>query len=61
MKWVNAKEVKPIPGVQVHVITESGIKSVAKYWSTTGKWLSTDNRLHKYSVVVKWKYEEATI
>lgn len=59
MKWVKVENKKPISGVDVHVVTKSGIRSVAKYWYTTKKWLTVDSRISTGDDIIKWKYEEA--
>lgn len=60
MKYVLAEDKKPIDGVDVHVVTEKGIKAVARYWSLTGKWFTKDNNITQADVVKKWKYADAT-
>lgn len=59
MAYVLAKEEKPMNGVDVFVITESGVKGVARYWSEIGYWLSQDEALTVGEVVKKWKYADA--
>ena len=60
MKWLKAEEVKPISNVSVHIVTASGVRSVARYWKATDLWLINDKNLNRYDPVVKWKYEEAS-
>lgn len=62
MKYVNVKESYPVDDVDVFVVTESGTKGVARYWSLTGLWLTKDNETFNVKdVVVKWKYADAVI
>lgn len=60
MKYVLAEDKKPIDGVDVYVVTEKGVKAVARYWALTGKWLTKDNNITQADVVKKWKYADAT-
>lgn len=61
MKWIYVNESKPLAEVGVHVVTECGVKGVAGYWDTIGKWLSSDKRLPANTKILKWKYENAKI
>jgi len=60
MTYILAKDRKPETGVDVYVVTESGVKGVAKYWDLTGAWLTQDNNLKTSDIVKKWQYAEAT-
>lgn len=59
MRYIKAADQKPMTGVNVIVVTESGIKGTAKYWDTTGHWLTDDPRLTPNDKVKKWKYADA--
>jgi len=61
MKYIKIHVKKPISGVDVHIVTESGYKSVAKYWHLTKQWLSADPELASYDKVAKWKYADAEL
>lgn len=61
MRYVKVSEELPRDDVDVIVVTESGAKGVARYWSTIGRWLTEDNSLLTGDVVKKWKYMDAVI
>jgi len=60
MSYILADEKKPMTGIDVHVVTEGGVKGVAKYWDLTGQWIAQDKKLNHGDVVKKWKYANAT-
>lgn len=60
MKYVKVKESYPVDNVDVFVVTSSGARGVARYWSLTGLWLTKDDETFNVKdVVVKWKYADA--
>ena len=61
MRYVKTSEELPRDDVDVIVVTESGAKGVAKYWSIIGRWFTEDNSLLTGDVVKKWKYMDAVI
>lgn len=61
MAYVLNDDQKPMSGVDVHIVTESGFKGVAKYWDVTGAWLTCDKAINIDDRVKKWKYEDAKI
>jgi len=60
MAYLLADEQKPMSGVDVYVVTESGVKGIAKYWDVTGQWLTQDDRFKVDDIVKKWRYANAT-
>ena len=61
MKYVNANaDEKPRPQVGVQVVTVSGKKGVARYWHTTGRWITADSNLTRDDRIKKWRYVDAT-
>lgn len=60
-KWIKALDEKPKTGIDVHVVLDTGERSVAQYWELTGKWLSADPNVGAMDTVVKWKYELAQL
>jgi len=61
MKYVKASDdEKPRPHVDVQVVTVSGKKGVARYWHTTGKWITADSNLTRDDRIKKWRYVNAT-
>ena len=46
-------------GVDVYVVTEGGVKGIAKFWDLTGRWLTQDENLKQDDIVKKWKYANA--
>lgn len=60
MAYLLADEQKPMSGVDVYVVTESGVKGIAKYWDVTDQWLTQDYRFKVDDIVKKWKYADAT-
>jgi len=60
MKWIEAETDKPRSDVDVHVVTVDGVKGIAKYWHTTGLWITQDRQIKPTDNVAKWKYAEAT-
>jgi hypothetical protein len=61
MKYVKTKNKYPENNVDVHVVTSTGKKGIAKFWKNAGLWLTQDTTLKTNDTVVKWKYEEAKI
>jgi len=59
MKWIKVEDGKPLDGVDVHVVISSGVRGIAKFWSTTGHWLTSDKNLKPFDKIIKWKYENA--
>lgn len=60
MKYINIKDGHPIKDVDVFVVTDTGAAGTARYWTTTGKWLTNDESLSVSDTVVKWKYADAS-
>ena len=60
MKYVNADDEKPRSLVDVEIVTKSGKKGVARYWHTTGHWITDDSNLTRDDSVKKWRYANAT-
>ena len=61
MRYVKLPESYPVKGINVHVVTDTGKKGVARYWSDIGKWLTADKRLDITDTVVKWRYANAEV
>lgn len=61
MKYIKLPEAYPIKDVDVHVVTASGKKGVARYWPDLDKWLTEDKNLEVTDTVVKWKYADAVL
>ena len=61
MVYILNDDQKPMSGVDVHIVTESGSKGVAKYWDEMGIWLTRDKAIDVDDRVEKWKYEDAKI
>lgn len=59
--WIKVDELKPIDNVDVHVKLESGITTVARYWSITSSWLCGNPAVSRFDTVIKWRYEDAPI
>ena len=51
---------KPMSGVDVYIVTEAGVKGIAKFWDVTGQWLTQDKNIKADDRVKKWKYASAT-
>ena len=61
MKYIKSLDEKPHDGVDVYVVTDTGKKGVAKFWSSTQQWLTSDRNLKPDDIVVKWKYAQAKL
>lgn len=59
MTYVLAEKEKPMTGIDVYVVTENGVKGIAKFWDLTGHWLTQDENLKPDDIVKKWKYANA--
>ncbi len=59
MNYVLADNEKPKNGVDVLVITESGVKGTAKWWEGVDVWLSNHPNLKQGDRIKKWKYANA--
>lgn len=51
MRYVVAKDQKPIDDVDVYVVTEEGVKCAARYWRLTNKWLAKDKNIMQVDVI----------
>ena len=62
MNYILAGDRKPESNVDVHIVTDNGTKSIARYWDVTGHWLTRDENLNLLNndIVKKWKYADAT-
>lgn len=60
MPYTLSEDEKPMSGVDVYVVTETGVKGIAKFWDLTGRWLTQDKNLKAGDRVIKWKYADAT-
>ena len=60
MKWKKVYDGVPEEGVDVHVVTDRGVRGIARYWSLTEKWLTADKSIPAGHNVDKWKYADAT-
>ena len=47
MVYILNDDQKPMSGVDVHIVTESGSKGVAKYWDEMGTWLTRDKAIKR--------------
>lgn len=61
MRYVKTSEELPRDDVDVIVVTSSGVKGVARYWSATDMWLTKGHSLPPDDTVKKWKYMDAVI
>lgn len=60
MPYTLSESEKPMSGVDVYVVTETGVKGIARFWDVTGQWLTQDKNLKTDDKVKKWKYANAT-
>ena len=58
-KWIKTEVSHPMENIEVHVVTFSGDRGVARYWEATKSWLTKDKKLKNFDGVLKWKYEHA--
>ena len=58
MSWVKVEVALPRDGVDVHVVTQFGVKGTAKYFELPGKWFTQMDTMPD-DYVIRWRYGEA--
>ena len=53
MAYILSETEKPMSGVDVYVVTNQGVKGIAKFWDLTGNWLTQDKNLQPDDKVKK--------
>lgn len=61
MYYIAADKEKPKSNVDVFVVTETGVKGVAKWWEGVDVWLTADRNLKPHDQIKKWKYAQAKL
>lgn len=56
MEWIDIEEQEPETDEEFLVLTQDGVRTVAKYWLTIGKWLCSDVRVAQGIRVTHWAH-----